>query len=132
MTVEFFIDLKEGHGYRKPFETDETTEMTVSINAKSLAFAERQLKTLAKDGIIECYCVNCQDKEYEELRLENKDLQTRNNELSDTNIELYAEISRKDCRIEELETQLQQYKVCMFEIMSHTDRYSELLTGLKM
>ena len=75
-----------------------------------------------------------------------KGLQTRNNELRDNNskftetiigqsrtiTELHSEIKRKECRIEELETELQQYRVCMFEIMSHTDMCSELLAGLKM
>lgn len=46
MKVEMIIETKEGKGYRKPMETEETTEIRLTVEVKCYAEAQRIAKAL--------------------------------------------------------------------------------------
>lgn len=46
MKVEIIIETKEGEGYRKPMEVEETTEVRLTVEVKCLAEAERLAKAI--------------------------------------------------------------------------------------
>lgn len=132
MKVEFFIDLKEGCGYRKPCEIHETSEITVSFNAKSLACAQRQLKALVKDGIIESCVISCSDKEYEDLEKSVTSLEVGNELLMAENNALELENKSLKMCIDELETELQQYKAFFSDKKAQLDRIESMISKMVM
>lgn len=46
MKVEMIIKTKEGKGYRKPMETEETTEITLTLDVSCYVEAQRIIASL--------------------------------------------------------------------------------------